>query len=117
MDFPAAHHLEGYPGDCARVHGHNWGVEVFAKSRTLDSIGIAVDFRTLKVALQEVISPWDHQDLNTLPDFQQTPPTAECIAKLVYEKLQRHFPKTGSTWIDRVTIWENERYSATYYED
>src|SRR5438309_8585297 len=36
VEFPAAHHLDGYPGDCARPHGHNWGIEVFARSRKLD---------------------------------------------------------------------------------
>jgi 6-pyruvoyltetrahydropterin/6-carboxytetrahydropterin synthase len=65
MDFPAAHHLTGYPGDCARPHGHNWGVEVFARSKGLDELGMAIDFRDLKSAVKEIIAGWDHQDLNT----------------------------------------------------
>ena len=27
-DFAAAHSLRDYPGNCSRLHGHNWGVEV-----------------------------------------------------------------------------------------
>lgn len=116
VDFPAAHHLEGYPGDCARPHGHNWGLEVFARSRKVDSIGMAMDFRDLKRAVKEVVAPWDHQDLNTLPDFKTLNPSAEAIAKLAFDKLSAVLNRDG-TWIDRVTIWENERCSASYFEE
>ena len=27
-EFAAAHSLRDYPGDCKRLHGHNWKVEV-----------------------------------------------------------------------------------------
>lgn len=112
-DFPAAHHLEGYPGDCARPHGHNWGVEVFARSKTLDSVGLATDFRDLKKAVNEIISPWDHQDLNTLADFKEINPSAEQIARLVFERLAAVI-NNGETWIEKVTIWENDRCSASF---
>jgi 6-pyruvoyltetrahydropterin/6-carboxytetrahydropterin synthase len=115
VDFAAAHHLIGYPGDCARPHGHNWVVEVFARSKGLDPIGMAMDFRTLKGAAKELIAPWDHQDLNTLSDFSQMNSSAEQIAKLSFERLSRSL-NTGTTWIDRVTVWENDRCSATYFE-
>jgi 6-pyruvoyltetrahydropterin/6-carboxytetrahydropterin synthase len=114
VDFPAAHHLTGYPGDCARPHGHNWGLEVFARSIKLDSIGMAMDFRTLKTAARELVAPWDHQDLNTLEDFQTVNPSAEAIARLAYERLAALIDGE-ETWVDRVTIWENERCSATYF--
>lgn len=118
VDFPAAHHLVGYPGDCARPHGHNWGLEVFARSRKLDSIGMAMDFRTLKSAVRELVAPWDHQDLNTLPDFASVNPSAEAIAKMAYDRLQSQLAvQAPGTWIDRVTVWENERCSATYFEE
>lgn len=121
VDFPAAHHLEGYPGDCARPHGHNWIVEVFARSKKLDSLGLAMDFRDLKAAVKELIARWDHQDLNTLPDFANINPSAEQIAKLTFDRLSARLNTEGragfGTWIDRVTIWENDRCSATYFAD
>jgi len=116
LDFPAAHHLEGYPGDCARPHGHNWGVEVFACSKRLDSIGMAMDFRTLKNAAKELVAPWDHQDLNTLPDFKDINPSAEAIAKMAFDRLSK-VVDNEETWIQKVTIWENERCSASYYDE
>jgi len=118
IDFPAAHHLTGYPGDCARPHGHNWTVEVFARSKRIDSIGMAMDFRDLKVALKEIIAGWDHQDLNTLPEFKELNPSAEVLAQIVFQRLSPMISHSQKeTWIDRVTIWENDRCSATYFED
>ncbi len=116
VDFAAAHHLEGYAGDCARVHGHNWSLEVFARSRELDEIGLAIDFRELKNATKELIAPWDHQDLNTLEDFKNTNPSAEQIAKLAYDKLCQ-WMKGRNIWVHRVTVWENDRCSATYFQE
>src|SRR5690606_17286581 len=105
----------GYPGDCARPHGHNWGLEVFAHSKRLDSIGMAMDFRDLKRAVKEVVEPWDHQDLNTLPDFKDINPSAEQIAKLAFERLSATI-NNGETWISRVIVWENERCYAAYFK-
>lgn len=114
VEFAAAHHLDGYPGDCQRPHGHNFVIEVFARSSGLDSLGIAIDFKKLKGAAKELIAPWDHQDLNTLEDFKDRNPTAEQIAVLAYERLSRQID-TAHTWIDRVSCWENPRSSATYF--
>lgn len=116
VDFPAAHHLTGYPGDCARPHGHNWVLEVFARSKQLDSIGLAVDFRALKGAAKELVAPWDHQDLNTLEDFREINPSAEQIAKLAFDRLSAIIDGEN-TWIERVTVWENERCSASYFDE
>ncbi len=116
VDFAAAHRLEGYPGDCARPHGHNFGVEVFARSKRLDPIGMAIDFRALKGAAKELVAPWDHQDLNTLPDFEVINPSAEAIAQLSYQRLSALIDGEH-TWVERVTVWENERCSATYWDE
>lgn len=116
VEFPAAHHLEGYPGDCARPHGHNWGVEVFARSKRLDSVGMAVDFRDLKKATKDLVAAWDHQDLNRLPDFEGINPSAEQIAKLAYDRLSKVIDH-DDTWIERVTVWENERCWASYFDE
>jgi len=116
VDFAAAHHLIGYPGDCARPHGHNWVVEVFACSKELDSIGMAMDFRKLKGAAKELIAPWDHRDLNELEDFKNMNSSAEQIARLSYERLSAQLDH-DKTWIEKVTVWENDRCSATYWDE
>ena len=34
--FAAAHRLREYEGNCERLHGHNWRVEVTVESRVLE---------------------------------------------------------------------------------
>lgn len=36
--FEAAHMVNGYPGKCARLHGHNWVVEAVVKGRDRKSV-------------------------------------------------------------------------------
>ena len=116
IDFPAGHNLVGYEGDCARPHGHNWELELFVRSRALDKVGMAVDFRLMKKAAKELVSRWDHQNLNELEEFRHLNPTAENLAKIAFERLstQINAPSDAGPWVDRVTVWENPRCSATY---
>ena len=114
--FSAAHHIPGYPGDCARVHGHNFRVCVRAKVQKTDHLGMALDFRSLKSALKEIIAPWDHQDLNRLEDFKNRPSTAEQIAQLTFERLKHQLKDTRAK-ITEVKVWENDCYWAAYSEE
>ena len=75
--FSAAHNLCGYPGDCAKLHGHNWLVTVVLATSELDNIGIGFDFKTLKKLLDEVLGEFDHCCLNELPEFAAMNPTSE----------------------------------------
>ena len=115
FEISAAHHLPGYPGNCARPHGHNFRFVVYAQSENLDSVGIAIDFRDLKSATRELEEAWDHQDLNALSDFARVAPSAENLARLAYERLSQAI-NSSKTRIDRVTVWESARCSATYFK-
>ena len=48
--FSAAHRLAEYEGNCERLHGHNWQVEITVESGELDSRGMALDYRVMKTA-------------------------------------------------------------------
>lgn len=113
VEFPAAHHIVGYDGDCARPHGHNWEMEVFVRANRVGPVGIAVDFRDVKRTVMELVGRWDHQDLNTLSEFAKMNPTAETMAMVAYDALAPRF-QTAETELLRVRIWENKRLSATY---
>jgi len=118
LEFPAGHHLRGYPGDCSRPHGHNWKMEVFVQAAKLDTVGMAIDFRDLKAATKEMLTRWDHQDLNGLEEFKQINPTAENLARLAFEELGKRLAtkfQVTEARISRVTIWENDRCSASYF--
>lgn len=115
VEFPAAHHITGYEGDCARPHGHNWTLEAFVQTEVLKSLGIGLDFKDLKRAIQEVVAAWDHQDLNTLADFSGINPTAETLAQVAFKKIKPLVGAQGAV-LTRITIWENPRCSASYWE-
>jgi len=111
--FSAAHHLLNYNGECEHQHGHNWKVEVFAKGENLDKSGILIDFKILKKEVAEVLNLLDHKDLNSdVEYFKNTSPSSEMIAKFIYKQLKEKFYT-----ITKVSVWETDRASATYYEE
>ncbi len=67
--FSAAHRLLEYEGNCDRLHGHNWQVEVTVESEVLDARGMALDFRVMKASLNEILARLDHEYLNEVPPF------------------------------------------------
>ena len=67
--FSSAHRLRGYKGKCEELHGHNWKVEVFIQRDKLDKIGMAVDFKKVKMILNQILDNLDHTYLNELPYF------------------------------------------------
>jgi len=112
--FSAAHSLRGYQGDCERLHGHNYRVEVVVASATLDQVGIVMDFRDLKAALKSVLDEMDHHYLNDLAIFQDCNPSAELIARHIYARLKGMLP--SGTVLSEVAVWENENCCALYSE-
>jgi len=114
--FSAAHSLRGYPGDCARVHGHNWMVEVFVRCAELDDIGIGIDFRDIRVAVNEVLAGLDHCDLNDLPLFADQNPTSENIARFLYKELSCKL-NTSKIRVSRVKVSETPGAGAFYWEE
>jgi len=114
--FSAAHSLRGYAGDCARVHGHNWMVEVFVRCAELDALGIGVDFRDIKAAVKEVMDGIDHRNLNDLPAFAEQNPTSENIARLLYKELSGKL-NTPAIRISKVKVSETPGTGAFYWEE
>src|SRR5258705_13924205 len=52
-NFSSAHQLRGYKGKCENLHGHNYRIEIYARGRELEKIGLLVDFVELKAAADE----------------------------------------------------------------
>lgn len=111
--FDSAHNLRRYEGPCEGLHGHTYRVQVSYRGRELDESGILVDFKQLKSALNEVISYLDHRYLNELPEFRETNPTAENIARIIFEKMREHL----ASGITRSTVWETPTSFASYWEE
>jgi 6-pyruvoyltetrahydropterin/6-carboxytetrahydropterin synthase len=110
--FDAAHALLGYPGECRELHGHTWDVEVTVAGDTLDSVGIVYDFKDLKQDLASVLDAYDHAYLNDVPPFDTLNPTAENLARVIYESLQ---DTTGAkVTVQSVSVWESPIAKITY---
>lgn len=115
-DFASAHTLRDYPGACARMHGHNWKVEVEVTASELDAIGMGVDFRVIKQAARDIAERLDHRYLNDLEPFVQINPTAENIAAYFHQELSAQL-NNDSIRVHAVTLWETERACVRYAED
>lgn len=114
--FSAAHTLVNYPGDCAHLHGHNWGVRVFVKCRNLNEMGLGVDFREINQALEAVLGDFDHTNLNDLPAFRETNPTSENVARFLYRALSDKL-NTGSVKVSAVMVAETPDAGVFYREE
>lgn len=110
--FDAAHCLRDYDGACSRLHGHTYHVRVAFRFESLDDSGLALDFRQAKTVLKSVLDYLDHQYINDLPEFSSQNPTAEAIAKLIFDRVKNDVHQTYS-----VSVWETPTSCATYFED
>jgi 6-pyruvoyltetrahydropterin/6-carboxytetrahydropterin synthase len=113
--FAAGHALRNYKGKCENVHGHNYKVRVALAGSELDSAGLLYDFVHLKQVIQDVIRSLDHRFLNDVPPFDSLNPSAENIARYIYDetsKQMRRAPKGAS--IASITVWETDTTAATY---
>jgi len=111
--FSAAHHLRNYRGRCEQTHGHNWKVDVHVAGDVPDKDGMIIDFSILKRKINKILEALDHRDLNTIPYFKKHNPTAENIAKYIYDGLNTILKKCKLNIIS-VTVWESEDSRASY---
>jgi 6-pyruvoyltetrahydropterin/6-carboxytetrahydropterin synthase len=115
-EFSAAHCLRGYEGNCERVHGHNWTVEVFVRCLRLNEIGIGIDFRDVKKTLNRVVEKLDHQHLNDLSVFQELNPTSENVARFIYRELGAQL-NSGAVKVSKVKVSETPGAGVYYWEE
>jgi 6-pyruvoyltetrahydropterin/6-carboxytetrahydropterin synthase len=113
--FSSAHALRGYEGACEALHGHNWAVQAKVVSPTLDSIGLAVDFKVIQGALDQALAELDHRNLNELPAFAADNASAERVAQHVYGRLRGALK--APVRLQQVTVTEAPGCSVTYAED
>jgi len=70
-----------YESQCSNLHGHNWKITVFCKSKTLNNNGMVVDFTYVK---KLVHGKFDHKYIN---DVFPGNPTAENLAKFICDEV------------------------------
>ena len=103
MEISASHSLTlPYPSKCENLHGHNWIITVYCRSKELNEYGMVVDFSQIKEVVQGAL---DHRHLNDVLPFN---PTAENIARWVCEQVPYCF---------KVEVRESEGNTVIYEKD
>jgi len=111
--FSSAHRLRDYNGECERLHGHNWKVEISVTSEVLNNLGMIMDFRDIKSQAKILVDRLDHQYLNDIAPFTEINPTTENISKYLFDELSKTI-NTNEIKVSRVEIWESPTCSASY---
>lgn len=124
IDFCYGHRLLNYDGKCKNLHGHNGRAVIAIEADALDPLGMVLDFSEIK----HIVSTWIdenldhrmilHQDDPVVPYLKKLGeplylvarnPTAESIAKLIYDFAASHgYP------VCQVDLWETRSCYATY---
>lgn len=113
-NFSSAHQLRGYRGKCENLHGHNYKIEIYARGKELNNIGLLVDFVELKQAADDLVTYLDHKNLNELEPFVvEQNPSAENVARFVLEKLAAKI-NDERVQIYKVRCFETPTSVATY---
>ncbi|MBW1716709.1 MAG: 6-carboxytetrahydropterin synthase QueD [Deltaproteobacteria bacterium] len=112
-DFAAAHQLRNFRGNCERLHGHNWKVEVTLSGDKLNEAGLLIDFREIKEATDGILKELDHSFLNDLPQFKNENPSSENIAAYLFQKLSGEL-NDNHLKVTKVTAWESDSTCASY---
>ena len=73
---------------------------------------MVADFRELKRVLQGAAERYDHGFLNELAEFRKQNPTAENVARVLFEECSRRMPR--GVRARSVTVWESPRCGARY---
>ncbi len=103
--FDSAHLIRNHKGKCRNLHGHRWEIEVVFSGTEPDEMGMIMDFRDIKNILKEITDRYDHHNLNEIPPFDMINPTAENIARIIFQDIKKRTPEQMN--LEEVKIWES----------
>lgn len=110
----AAHTLPIETGPEQTVHTHPFLVDIEVTGTKLDTNGFLINIIDLNHHLHTLLSRFNNTTLNDHPEFQETLPTLEEIARILWTSL---IPALRHTPIDElnVRVWESPTASAAYH--
>lgn len=109
--FSALHRVHLPDGSLEPIHGHDWVVRAIFGADQLDRHGMVVDFLEARSALEAAVAPLHHGDLNDYPAFAEKSPTAENVARTVFDHI---YGQGFSRLLLRVEVIEAPGCLATY---
>jgi 6-pyruvoyltetrahydropterin/6-carboxytetrahydropterin synthase len=94
-------------------HGHNYVLEVTVKGTPDPKTGMIMNLADLKEAIEtQIMAEVDHKHLNVdCPSFRGVNPTAENIAIVFWQLLEKKLPR-GS--LHEIKLYETENNTAVY---
>jgi 6-pyruvoyltetrahydropterin/6-carboxytetrahydropterin synthase len=93
-------------------HGHNYILQITVSGQVDNRTGMVCNLADLDGFIErEVLARYDHQNLNTLPDFAQEVPTTENLSIQIYEIVQRGFTRAH---LEKVRLEETMMNSFEY---
>ena len=117
MHFDAAHYLRDYGGKCENLHGHRSVVVAKVKAKKLNKIDLAFDFTVLKKRLGEILGRYDHTCLNDDPPFDKINPSAENIARTIYDALKPALTDEPAASLTAIEVYESPDSWVRYSQD
>ena len=96
-------------------HGHNYMIEITVSGQVDTQTGMVCNLADLDGFVHEqILERYDHQNLNTLPEFAKAVPTTENLCISIYEIVNRGFDKAH---LEKVRIEETMLNSFEYSGD
>lgn len=94
--FSASHRIPGLPDDhpCARLHGHNYVVQVELAAEALDRVGFVRDYRELAALKDYIDGELDHRHLNDVLGDDMV--TAERLARHLHDWCAARWPEVAA---------------------
>jgi 6-pyruvoyltetrahydropterin/6-carboxytetrahydropterin synthase len=93
-------------------HGHNYFIQITVSGQVDEKTGMVCNLTDLDGFIErEILARYDHENLNTLPEFSQQVPTTENLCIHIYEIVQRSFHQAH---LERVRIEETMMNSFEY---
>lgn len=138
IQFCSGHRVMNHESKCANAHGHNYVAFFEAVATDLDELGRVIDFSVLKEKIGGWIDDnWDHGFIyfredtvmhNALEGIKSClgsqksyelmyNPTAENMAKYLYEYICPELLEGTGVKIVKVTLWETENCFASYGDE
>lgn len=108
--FSAIHRVALADGTLEPEHGHDWEVRAQFAAENLNERGMVVDFAAARAALAAIAERLHHGDLNDHEWFRSRTPTAENVARVIFDELRRR----GIGLVRRVEVTEAPGCRAAY---
>ena len=126
IEFCYGHRLLEYDGKCKYLHGHNGLIEVDIEADSLDSLGMVMDFTSVR----DIVKGWVDENLDHKLLLRRDDPVAPILEKLgepIYllddnptaENIAKHIylqARNQGLNMAEIRLWESPSSYATYRE-